>query len=211
MRLSRLLFAAPLFAAALLAPAPAQADDTDDFLKPDNWEGLPYWKLDSKARTVTAVAEKDPGFNTFYCSKTKYADFEMSFQVQLKDGKGNSGVQIRSMMVTGEKEKGRFVVAGPQADIGAMYWGSLYGERFGGMMKASPSDKVKTRVKPTEFNDYSIRTVGKKVTIKVNGETMVDEEFEKLPPEGIIAFQLHAGGPMTVTFRDIKFTNLGKK
>jgi hypothetical protein len=213
MRLSRLFLAVPLLAlAALAAPTAARADDTEDFLKPDNWEGLKqYWKIDPQAKTVIAVAEKDPGFNTFFCSKKSYGDFEMTFKVRLKDGKGNSGVQIRSKLLDGEKEKGKFVVAGPQADIGAGYWGSLYGERFGGMMKQSPGDLVKKAVKNAEFNDYSIRAVGKKVTITVNGQTMVDQEFEKMPADGIIAFQLHAGGPMTVEFTDIKFTDLSKK
>ena len=208
MRLTRLLSAAPLLAALALLPA-ARSDDTSEFLNPSNWEGLKqYWTVEGT--TVTGKAEKDPGFNTFLCSKKKYADFEMSFQVKLEGGKGNSGVQIRSKMVEGEKQKGKFVVAGPQADIGQQFWGSLYGERFGGMMKASPADKVKSTVKPTEFNDYSIRAVGKKVTIKINGQTMVDEEFAKMPDDGIIAFQLHAGGPMTVVFKDIKFREIKK-
>jgi hypothetical protein len=210
MRLSRLTAAAALFAALALAPAASRADDTTTFLNPDNWEGLTqYWKVEGT--TVTGKAEKDPGFNTFFCSKKKYTDFEMSFKVKLEGGKGNSGVQVRSKIVDDEKLKGKYVVAGPQCDIGAQFWGSLYGERFGGMMKAAPADKVKSAVKQTEFNDYAIRVVGKKVTIKINGETMVDEEFAKLPDDGIIAFQLHAGGPMTVIFRDIQFKDLGKK
>ncbi len=36
----------------------------------------------------------------------------------------------------------------------------------------------------------------------------VDQEFEKLPPEGIIAFQLHPSGPMQVIFKEIKSTEL---
>ena len=62
--------------------------------------------------------------------------------------------------------------------------------------------------KKDEFNDYSIKVVGKKVTIKVNGVTSVDEEFEKMPDEGILAFQLHTPGPMEVTFKDIVFKEL---
>ncbi|MFO0844328.1 MAG: family 16 glycoside hydrolase [Gemmataceae bacterium] len=60
-------------------------------------------------------------------------------------------------------------------------------------------------VKKGEFNDYEIRVVGKKVTIKVNGVTSIDEEFAKLPDEGIIAFQLHQPGPMVATYKDIVF------
>jgi hypothetical protein len=33
----------------------------------------------------------------------------------------------------------------------------------------------------------------------------VDEDFPKLPEEGIIAWQLHAGPAMEVTFRRIRF------
>lgn len=193
----------------LAVASPAVADDTADFLKPENWEGLKdIWTI--KDGTVVGNTGKDGiKFNTFLCSKQKYGDFEMSFQVRLKDGIGNSGVQIRSSIVAAEKDK--FVVAGPQCDMGQQYWGSLYGEKFGGMMKASEAAAVKKVVKTKEFNDYSIRSVGKKVTIKINGETMVDGEFAKMPADGIIAFQAHAGPGMEVTFQNIKFAKIAAK
>jgi hypothetical protein len=173
----------------------------------EGWEGVAeYWSV--KDGAIVGHPPKDPGYNNFLCSKKKYGDFEMSFKVRLKDGKGNSGVQIRSTLVDAKK----YIVGGPQADIGQGYWGSLYGERFGGMMKQSPAEIVKKVVKQADFNDYSIRCVGKHVTIKVNGETMVDDDFAKMPDEGIIAFQLHAGfGAMEVTFKDIQFKDLSKK
>lgn len=170
----------------------------------DGWEGLTkYWSV--KDGTLVGYTPEDPGYNTFLCSKKKYKDFELTFKVRLKNGDGNSGVQIRSKII--DKEK--FAVGGPQCDIGAEYWGSLYGENFGGMMKQSPKELVEKAVKPKEFNDYSIKCVGKHVTIKVNGETMVDDDFEKMPDEGIIAWQLHAGfKSMEVTFKDIRFKEL---
>jgi hypothetical protein len=71
---------------------------------------------------------------------------------------------------------------------------------------------VKRVLKPDDFNDYSIRCVGKHVTIKLNGETTVDDDFAKMPEDGIIAWQLHAGFPsMEVTFKDIKFKDLSAK
>ena len=150
----------------------------------------------------------DPGHNTFLCSKRKYRDFELHFKIRLKNGVGNSGVQIRSKIL----DRNKYTVAGPQADIGQGYWGSLYGENFGGMMKASPPNLVKRVVKQDDFNDYSIRCVGKHVTIKVNGETMVDDDFPKLPRSGIIAWQLHAGfKSMEVTFKDIHFKDLSRQ
>jgi hypothetical protein len=99
------------------------------------------------------------------------------------------------------------VVAGPQADMGDEYWGSLYGEKFGGMMKAAPKEVQKT-IKKGDFNDYSIKVVGKHVTITVNGQLTVDEVFPTMPDEGIIAFQLHGGLTMEATFRNIEFKEL---
>src|SRR5262249_22876292 len=187
-----------------------RADDkpAGDFLDKGlkGWEGLTeHWSYKDGA-LVGSTHPKGLKFNTFLCSKKKYGDFELSFKVRLKDGKGNSGVQIRSEVADAKK----FAVRGPQADIGADYWGSLYGELFGGMMQKADAKAVKT-VKKGDFNDYYIKVVGKHVTIKVNGVTSVDGEFKKTPDTGIIAFQLHAGGPMEVTFKDIKFTDLSKK
>ena len=172
----------------------------------DGWEGLmQYWSVRDGA--IVGYTPEDPKHNTFLCSKKKYKDFELTFKVRLKGGIGNSGVQIRSKIQDAEK----FTVSGPQADMGQQYWGSLYGELFGGMMKQSPPDLVKKIVKTDDFNDYSIKCVGKHVTIKINGETMVDGDFPKMPDEGIIAWQLHAGfKSMEATFKDIEFKNLSK-
>jgi hypothetical protein len=218
MRLSRLLPAA--VALLLFAPPVVRADDTEDFLKPDNWEGRDdIWKLDPKAKTIVGETTKDPGYNTFFCSKKKYSDFEFSCKVLLRDAVGNSGVQIRSERFD-KDTKQPFRVRGPQVDIGKSYWGSLYGEGVGGMMKASSPDAIKKAVKETEVNEYYILAKGTKITIKINGETMVDQDFPKLPgkdakdapKDGIIAFQAHAGYPkMRVEFKDIVFKDLSKQ
>lgn len=172
----------------------------------DGWEGLTeYWTVIDGAIVGQAPAE-GLTFNTFLCSKKKYRDFELSFQVRIKDHNGNSGIQVRSRL----DDKEKFAVAGPQCDMGQQYWGSLYGERDPGrMMQASPPELVKRVLKPNDFNDYSVKVVGKHVTIKLNGETTVDADFPELPDEGIIAWQLHAGFKnMEVTFKNIKFQEL---
>jgi hypothetical protein len=174
------------------------------------WEGLTdYWSVKDGA-IVGDTGLKGINFNTYLCSKKEYGDFEMQFKVKLKDGAGNSGVQIRSMLV--EKEKDKFVVAGPQCDIATGYWGSLYGERFDGgkMMKAASKEVVEKAVKPKDFNDYYIKVVGKHLIVKLNDETTIEQDFDKMPEKGIIAFQVHGGGPMEVTFKDIKFKDLSK-
>jgi hypothetical protein len=178
----------------------------------DGWEGLTeYWSV--KDGAIVGSTPKGLKFNTFLCSKRTYKDFELRFEVRLKDGAGNSGVQIRSEI----KVAKTFTVAGPQCDMGEGYWGSLYGELFGNggkgeLMKGVPADVVAKAIpKKGEFIDYHIKCVGKHVTIKLNGLTTVDDDFPTLLPEGIIAWQLHSGAPMEVTFRNIQFKDLKSK
>jgi hypothetical protein len=171
----------------------------------EGWEGLPFWSVKDGA-IVGDTFPDGAKFNTFLCSKKKYKDFELKFQVRLKDGQGNSGVQIRSEIF----DKDKLAVKGPQADIAPGRWGDLYGEEIGGMMKKADSDAVEKVLKKVDFNDYSIKCVGKHVTIKVNGTVAVDDDFPKMADEGIIAWQIHSGVPMEVTFKNIQFKDLGK-
>ena len=203
MRLSRIW---PVIPAVLLTLAPAvRADDTSEFLKAENWDL-------SKIQEGTIVGTTDGKLksNTFLCSKQKYGDFELSFKVKLVDEVGNSGVQIRSE-VFDQKE---FRVRGAQADIGKGYWGSLYGEGVGGMMKQSDPKQIEKSVKGKEVNEYKIVAKGNKITVSINGEVMVDDNFpttkdkKPLPAEGVIAFQAHTGPKMRVEYTDIKFKKL---
>ena len=190
------------------APAVRADDAAKEFFNGkdlDGWDGLmKYWSW--KDGALVGYTPEDPKHNTFLCSKKKYTDFELEFKVRLKDGVGNSGVQIRSEIM--DKEK--FTVKGPQCDIGQQYWGSLYGENFGGMMKASDPKLVEKVLKKDDFNDYSIKCVGKHVTIKLNGETTVDGDF-KMPEDGLIGLQLHGGHVMEVTFKSFEFKDLTAK
>jgi predicted Ser/Thr protein kinase len=167
------------------------------------WEGLSgHWSV--KDGALVGATPAGLKFNTFLCSKKKYRNFELKFEVRLSGGeKANSGVQIRSTLI----DPKNFVVRGPQADMGTGYWGSLYGEGGGGMIKAA-SPAISQAIKANDFNLYFIRCIDQHVTIQVNGKTAVDAIFPVLPAEGIIAWQLHAGPPMEVAFRKIEFTDL---
>ena len=109
--------------------------------------------------------------NEFLVTAKPYGDFILKAKVKIRNG--NSGIQFRS------KRTDDGTTSGPQCDVGQIYWGSLYGERFGGMMKQAPKDVVKKTVKEADFNDYHIKCVGKHVTIKINGETTVDDDFAR--------------------------------
>ena len=173
----------------------------------EGWEGQPGWWTVQDGAIVGSYTDKALKHNTFLWSKRKYKDFELHFQIRLKNGMGNSGVQVRSDIL----DKDLYTATGPQCDIGQAYWGSLYGENFGGMMKASNFDEVKKVLKSDDFNDYYIKVVGKHVTIKLDGLTTIDDDFDKMPDEGRIGWQMHAGFDyMEVTFKDIEFKDLSE-
>ena len=187
----------------LLCCSLTQAQDFFNTKDLTGWKGLEkHWSVQDGMIHGT-TQPKGINFNTFLCSDKEYTDFELTLQVKLNEA-GNSGVQIRSKI----DDKAKYVVGGPQCDMGQAYWGSLYGERFGGMMKASDGALVKKVVKVNEFNDYYILCQGKHVVIKINGTTMLDGEFAKMPDKGIIAFQIHGGAAMDVYFKNIVFKEL---
>jgi hypothetical protein len=173
----------------------------------EGWEGLTeYWSV--KGGAIVGASPRGAKFSTFLCSKNKYKDFELSFQVKLtgKGWTGNSGVNVRSKVF----DKTKLSVKGPQCDMGQYYWGCLFDELTYKMMKVADATLVKKMLKANDFNDYHVKCVGKHVTIKLNGVATVDDVFDDMPAEGIIAWQLHAGAPMQVIFRNIEFKELSK-
>lgn len=184
-------------------------DVTDTFFNGKDltgWHGLPgLWSV----REGALVGQSPPAglrFNTFLCSRRPYTNFELTFQVRLTGDlrRANSGVQVRSGLFNLDT----YAVFGPQCDMGQIYWGSVYGENYGGMMQASPADKVQALLKPGEFNDYAIRVVGNHITTRLNGEVLVNRAFPLLPDQGLIAWQLHAGPAMEVVFKNIRLVDL---
>jgi hypothetical protein len=151
-------------------------------------------------------------------------------------GFGNSGIQYRSKVLQ-QGEMGP-IVGGYQADFeaGKTYSGILYEERGRGILaqrgqktvlKADPSDPAKTkvevvgatgqsediqaRIKSEDWNEYVVIAKGNHLQHFINGAQtidVVDEQPEKAAKEGVLALQIHAGGPMTVQFKDIRIKEL---
>ena len=161
----------------------------------DGWEGLmQYWSVQDGA--IVGRTEKDPGHNTFLCSKRKYKDFELSFEIRLKNGIGNSGVQIRSRIADPVK----FTVAGPQADIGKGWWGKLYEENARGILSDRSGEPF---LKRNDWNDYEIIAVGSRVKTFLNGKACADLDDPAMSRRGIFALQIHSGPPMEVRFKEL--------
>ncbi len=221
-------------AALALLPAIALAQPTeDDGFKPifdgktlNGWDANPkLWKIDDGAIHGSTHPDGLKGGNTFCIWRGGEPDnFELKFKFKLENG--NSGVQYRS------KDLGNWRVGGYQFEIrNEKKWpGYLYHERGGkGRGRVSmvgqftvideqgkknqtqliDEDKASKQAgfKPGEWNEAHIIARGNHVIHKINGFTvteMVDYKKDQRCMKGIIALQIHQGGPMKVWFKDIQ-------
>jgi hypothetical protein len=106
-----------------------------------------------------------------------------------------------------------FRVVGPQCEIADPSQqfppGSLVTEPMGSPAITADRDHVVKLYKPDDFNEFTIRCVGKHMTISVNGVTTVAGHFPTMPDQGIIAWQIHGRNtPREVAFKDIALIDL---
>jgi putative membrane-bound dehydrogenase-like protein len=178
-------------------PMLATADNAKDFFNGKDlsgWDGdKDVWSVDGGeivGKTATGLKK-----NTFLKSQLAVADFKLSLKVKLTPNAANSGIQFRSEpLPDGE-------MRGPQADIGAGWWGKLYEESGRGLLVKEGGEKF---VKPDEWNDYAVEAKGSRVKIWINGNLVCDYDDPKLSRRGVVGLQVHSGGPTEVRFKEIK-------
>ncbi|HPD14653.1 MAG TPA: DUF1080 domain-containing protein [Planctomycetota bacterium] len=197
-----------VFGLAVLGAAAAFAAEAEEGFTPIfNGKDLTGWEGDAKLWLVEdgTLIGRSPGitYNDFLATTKSYGDFILRFQVKLVENKGNSGVQFRSKRVPPPSHE----VSGYQADIAPGWWGKLYDEARRNKVLAGPPDELlKKALKVGDWNDYEVEAIGNKVKLSINGVVTVDyaEPDEKIAREGIIAVQIHSGGPMEVQFRNLR-------
>jgi uncharacterized protein (TIGR03067 family) len=196
------------------------------------------WSVRDGAITgATPPSKDDPKkspltHNTFLIWKGgEVADFELRLQYRIVAG--NSGIQYRSKTLPA----GQFgpIVGGYQADFeaGQTYSGILYEERgrgilaqrgqktvikdAGGKLQVTvtgalgKSEDIQAKIKHEDWNDYVVIAKGNHLQHFINGQQTVDvtdEDAAKAARSGILAFQIHAGPPMTVQFRNVRIKHL---
>lgn len=167
------------------------------------WEGdTELWKVEDGM-----IVGDSPGIkqNEFLATEKGYGDFELRLEFRLRKGAGNSGVQFRSTRVEGKSE-----VSGYQADIGEKYWGCLYDESRRNKVLVQAPDGLDKVLRKEDWNSYVIRAKGNEIMLAINGFTTVNykESDESIARDGIIALQVHAGGPLRVEFRKLRIKEL---
>ena len=171
----------------------------------NGWEGdtLKTWKIANGAIQGGSLAETVP-HNAFICTKKSYSDFVLKLKFKLEDNGGfvNAGVQFRSQRAVSPA----YEMIGYQADLGPKYWASLYDEsRRDKTLIAADSSLINKILKPNQWNDYEIRVVKNHIQIRLNGQKTVDylEADATIPQQGIIGLQVHGGGKILVSYKDI--------
>jgi len=159
-----------------------------------NWNGNPeVWRVENGeivGSTKTGLKQND-----FLKSDFVLDDFRLVFKVKLTPNTENSGVQFRSEPFEGHEMRG------PQADIGAGWWGKLYEENGRGLLSDKPGDAF---VQVNDWNTYEILAVGGKIRTALNGQLGTDLDDAKVSRRGVVGLQVHSGGPMEVRFKDFE-------
>ncbi len=208
----RLVLAAavPALAAAALAACLTAAEPAaGGWIPLFNGKDLTGWKGDAALWTVEdgVLVGRCEGLkkSSYLVSEASFADFEMEFDIKLSGTNANSGVQYRSTI-----DPKKVDPVGYQADIGQVYWGSIYvtDERFG-LLAGAKEEVWKKAVKPDDWNRYTIRAEGDRHVLTINGVTTV-EATDGRHKDGILALQLHVGAKMEARFRNLRIRRLGK-
>lgn len=198
-----------LLAAGVALPSLVFAADEDGYRVLFNGKDLTGWDGDTALWKVAdnCIVGDSPGIkhNQFLCTNDEYGDFELKLEFRMRDGVGNSGVQFRTKRVPNSTE-----VSGYQADLGQDYWGCLYDESRRNKILVKAPASLETTLKKSDWNEYTIRAEGDHIALKINGVTTVDyrEPDAGIARSGIVALQVHSGGPMKVEFRNIRIKKL---
>ena len=194
----------------------------------DGWKGdKMVWRVEDNSIVGETTAEHPIKSNTFLIyDNDQPADFELVAEFRISDA-GNSGIQYRSSTV----DSLPFTLKGYQADIdgGNVYTGQNYEERGRGFLAKrgenavlekgkdpqitsmiASSDSLKSLIKSGDWNEIRIIANGNRLRHFINGNLMsdvTDNDGDLRKMKGIIGFQVHAGPPMKVEYRNIKIKN----
>jgi prenyltransferase beta subunit/predicted esterase len=168
-----------------------------------NGKGLIGWEGDMQlwSNKDGMLVGHSPGLdhNEFLSSTRPYGDFLLSLYFRMIDGKGNSGVQFRSVRIPHHE------MSGYQADIGEGYWGCLYDESRRNKVLVPAQDEALKALNKTDWNHYVVSATGGKIVLAINGKRSVEyhEPDAAIARSGLLAVQIHAGGPMEVQYKDV--------
>ena len=174
------------------------------------WNGdtLKTWRITDGVIVGGSLTESVPR-NEFLATNVSYQNFILRLQFKMLGTEGfvNGGIQFNSQRIVDPPNE----MTGYQADLGKGYWGCLYDEsRRNKVIAFADSQVVKQVLKPNEWNDYEVRSEKGRIRIYINGKQTVDytEPDPSIPQSGLIALQVHGGGKVEVSYKNIYISKL---
>ena len=161
--------------------------------------GTEKWYVEDGLLVCESGPDKEYGY---LGTLEEFKNFELTLEFK-QGADGNSGVFFRSS-IEGTKISGWQVeVAPPGSNTGGIY--ESYGR--GWLIKPDPvKDKA---LKFGEWNTMKIRVTGSKVETWLNDQEMISLTDEKIGQgKGIIALQIHSGGGIKVSWRNLRIRML---
>lgn len=172
----------------------------------EGWDGdATVFRVEDGAIIGGQLKEKIP-HNYFLSTKEEYSDFELRLEFKLIGADTNAGVQLRSKRIPDHHE-----MIGYQADLGQNYWGALYDEsRRNKILLAPDKEKLAKVLKRDDWNSYRILCEGRHIQLWINDFQTVDytEDDVKIEQSGLIAVQIHGGGPGEAHYRNIRIRTI---
>jgi hypothetical protein len=172
-----------------------------------NGKDLSGWKVHGTEKWYVEdgllICESGPDEEYGYLSTNQsFKNFELTVEFK-QEADGNSGVFFRSF-IEGTKITGwQAEVAPPGHNTGGIY------ESYGRGWLIKPDPEKDKALKMGEWNTMKIKAVDDKVITWLNGKKMIKFKDPKIgEAEGSIALQIHSGGGIKVTWRNIKIKEL---
>ncbi len=240
---SALLLALALAAPALAQTAPPpgfvslfNGKDFTGWKVPDGDNG--HWKIVNGVIDYDAQSEA-PGDKNLW-SAAEYGDFVLRFEWRIKDTpyvnpnvpiirvdgthkKGADGKEIR--LAVPDSDSGVYVRGSSRAQINIWAWPIGSGEVYGYRMDPKMPPEVRAGVTPKanadrdigQWNEFEITMKGDRLTVVLNGITVLDNaQLPDVPARGPLALQHHGqkkdgvwtGPPSLVQFRNLSIKAL---
>jgi hypothetical protein len=157
------------------------------------WTGDPtLWRVEDEAIVGrTSGLKRD----TFLRSDLLSDDFRLSLKVKIDGDAGRGAILVR-----GEPAPDG-TIEGCRAELGPGHWGTLVAAAGGGRSTSRPDA---TQVVADDWNTLEIVAVGGLVRTSLNGRACAELDLPDAARRGIFAFEILAGGPATVRFKEIR-------
>ncbi|KAA9349778.1 3-keto-disaccharide hydrolase [Larkinella humicola] len=201
----------------------------------NGWDGdATFWRAENGVLIGETTPDKVVKVNNFLIWRGgKVKDFEIKFDFKINGT--NSGMQYRS---TELPEVGKWILKGYQADLDFtnLFTGNVHEERgrtghvvlakrgevtrvadgptFKSVAKIADPVLLRGVVNTNGWNSYHIIARGPIMIHIINNQVMsisIDEDSKNFVPEGLLGFQMHAGPPFIVQYKNILYKKIESK